>query len=204
MKEYFKDLISRIKRFSSNLDVFTLLVDKNWRLINDPEGADKLFIFERNNRLLISNNGVVELGKWEQLNSGPLLFDLKDISLLFSHGFVDNHRLVLKLDNIDEFYLFEKDEISGLIKLDMSGMGNSRIMGAAKTYLPGGLGYQILTETEGWGGNFVEYEVIFSNNKRGKFMYNKLENLYYHFELQPKTYFKDKESCLKNLKLHLK
>lgn len=115
MKEYLKDLIPRVKKFSSKLDILTLLVSKNWVLVNNNIPIKKVFIFRRNNQLLISENGAVNIGQWEHLNSGALLLFFQNTKLLFSHGFVDDNVLVLKLDGTNIFYLFEKEENVGLV-----------------------------------------------------------------------------------------
>jgi hypothetical protein len=198
MKEYIKDLIPRVKKFSSKLDILTLIINKNWVLLNYNESTKKVYIFERNNRLIISENGFAKIGKWEHLNSGTLLITFQDIRLLFSQGFVDNKRLVLKIDGLDEYLFFKKEENSGIIIIEPAKELYPTICSP-----PDNLRYQILKETEGWGGKFIEFELLFDQNQRGKIIYDNTKKVYYHNEFKLKKYFEEKEKCIENLKFHL-
>ncbi|OUR93975.1 hypothetical protein A9Q87_04525 [Flavobacteriales bacterium 34_180_T64] len=65
-----------------------------------------VFIFrEKNNQLLISNNGKIEKGNWDYLGNNSLLIDRKDGSFLFKHGFIDDCVLALKVDGKEEYAL---------------------------------------------------------------------------------------------------
>ena len=70
-----------------------------------------VFIFrEKDNQLLISNNGRIEKGNWEYLGNNSLLIDRTDGSYLFKHGFIDNYVLALKVDGKDEYALLVNEQ----------------------------------------------------------------------------------------------
>ncbi|WP_209310006.1 hypothetical protein, partial [Salinimicrobium oceani] len=87
MKTYFSNLIPRIQRFSKKLDDLSLLTDQHWVVINEIENSKIVYIFKKDNRLLISNNGSIEKGNWEHLGNNSLLIDRASNSHLFKQGF---------------------------------------------------------------------------------------------------------------------
>lgn len=111
MKTYLLDIIPKIQRFSQKLDDLTVLLNKHW-VILDEESMNKIvFIFrEKNNQLLISNNGKIEKGTWDYLGSNSLLIDRESGSYLFKHGFVDECVLALKVDGKEEYALLVNEQ----------------------------------------------------------------------------------------------
>lgn len=105
MKTFISDLIPRLQRFSKKLDDLTLLTNQHWILINEIENSKNVYIFQKNNSLLISSNGKVQKGKWEYLGNNSLLIDRNSDSYLFKHGFFDENVLALKVDGKDEYAL---------------------------------------------------------------------------------------------------
>lgn len=103
MKTYFSDLIPRLYRFSQKLDNSILLTNKHWVVIDEFSENKNVYIFRKNNELLISINGKVEKAKWEYIGNNSVLIDLKDESYLFKHGFVDENILALKVDSKDQY-----------------------------------------------------------------------------------------------------
>ncbi len=110
MKTYITDIIPKIQKFSKKLDNLTLLTDQNWVFISGEETIKYIYIFRRNNELIISVNGRVEKGKWEYLGNNSILIEKKDESFLFRHGFFDENILALKVDGKEE-YAFMVNEI---------------------------------------------------------------------------------------------
>lgn len=114
MKTYFSDLIPRIQRFSKKLDDLTLLTDQHWVVINEIENSKIVYIFKKDNRLLISNNGKIEKGNWEHLGNNSLLIDCASNSHLFKQGFFDENILALKIDGKEEYaFLVNENKYEG-------------------------------------------------------------------------------------------
>lgn len=114
MKTYFSNLIPRIQRYSKKLDDLTLLNDQHWVLINEIENSKIVYIFKRDNRLLISNNGTIEKGNWEHLGNNSLLIDRASESRLFKHGFFDENILALNFDGKQEYtFLVNENKYEG-------------------------------------------------------------------------------------------
>lgn len=114
MKTYFSELIPRIQRFSKKLDDLTMLTNQHWVVINEIQNYKILYIFKKDNQLLISNNGQVEKGKWEYLGNNSLLIDRASQSHLFKHGFFDENVLALKIDGKEEYaFLVNENKFEG-------------------------------------------------------------------------------------------
>lgn len=113
MKTYIADIIPQIQRFSQKLDDLTKLTDQHWISIGDIEQRKRVYIFRKNNQLLISDNGIVEKGKWEYLGNQSLLIDTNDKSYLFKHGFFDQNIIALKLDSTNNYAFFVNESKYG-------------------------------------------------------------------------------------------
>lgn len=59
MKTYFLDIISKFKKFSKSLDDQALLLNHRWVIFDEMNESKILFIFRKNDELLISINGDV-------------------------------------------------------------------------------------------------------------------------------------------------
>lgn len=111
MRTFFLDIIPKIKKYSQKLDKLTVLTDKHWVVIDDELKTKIVFIFrEKNNQLLISENGKIEKGNWEYLGNNSLLIDRSEGSFLFKHGFIDDYVLALKVDGKEEYALLVNEQ----------------------------------------------------------------------------------------------
>jgi hypothetical protein len=111
MRTFILDIIPKIKKYSVKLDKITALTNTHWVVIDDALNKKIVFIFrEKNNQLLISDNGRIEKGTWEYLGYNSLLIDKSDGSYLFKHGFIDDHVLALKIDGKEEYALLVNEE----------------------------------------------------------------------------------------------
>ncbi|KAB1070527.1 hypothetical protein F6U93_01840 [Tamlana haliotis] len=111
MKTYILDIIPKIQRFSQKLDNLTILLNKHWVILDEDTSRKSVFIFrEKDNQLLISNDGEIEKGNWEYLGNNSLLIDRKDGSFLFKHGFIDDYVLALKVDGKKEYALLVNEQ----------------------------------------------------------------------------------------------
>jgi len=106
MKTFLLNIIPKIQKYSEKLDNITVLTNKHWVVIEEEVGKKIVFIFrEKDNQLLISENGRIEKGTWEYLGNNSLLIDRKEGSFLFKHGFIDDTVLALKVDGKNEYAL---------------------------------------------------------------------------------------------------
>lgn len=80
-----------------------MLTNQHWVVIDTIDKTKNVYIFRKNNELLVSSDGEVEKGRWEYLGNNSLLIDKKDKSYLFKHGFVDENVLALKIDGREEY-----------------------------------------------------------------------------------------------------
>lgn len=106
MKTYISDIIPRIQRYSYRLDDLTKLTNQHWVSIGDIGQTKCVYIFRKNNQLLISKNGIVDKGTWEYLGNQSLLFDTDEGSFLLKHGFFDQNIIALKLDSTNNYAFF--------------------------------------------------------------------------------------------------
>jgi hypothetical protein len=103
MRTYISEIIPKIKRYSQDLDNLTLLTNQHWVVLDELTLIKTIYIFRKNEELLIATNGMVEKAKWEYLGQNTILVDLKDQSYLFKHGFFDENILALKVDSKEEY-----------------------------------------------------------------------------------------------------
>ncbi len=61
MKTFLLNIIPKIQKYSKKLDDISVLTGKNWVVIEEENENKIVFIFrEKNNQLLISENGKIE------------------------------------------------------------------------------------------------------------------------------------------------
>ncbi len=114
MQTFISDIIPQIQRFSQKLDDLTILTNQHWVVVDEIDKSKNVYIFRKNNELLISSNGEVEKGRWEYLGNNSLLIDKKDKSYLFKHGFFDENILALKIDGRNEYaFLVNENKYDG-------------------------------------------------------------------------------------------
>ena len=114
MDSYFiNNIIPRLRRFAVNIEIKEALVDKIWEIFDDPENVHD-YQFLRDNRLIMTHNGDVKIGRWEMLPNNRLLIERgndQPINLLYdfsTHGVV----LMKKAGNNQiPFLLFDKNVI---------------------------------------------------------------------------------------------
>jgi hypothetical protein len=105
MKEYILSLLPRLSKFSKGLNNSAILVDKPW-IYMDEQGQQTKFVFRPNQELIVSNNGVVQKGRWEYLTAmDALLIEHGNHTQLFSQSFIDKGLLILNLDNTLELFV---------------------------------------------------------------------------------------------------
>lgn len=114
MQTFISDIIPKIQRFSQKMDDLTMLTNQHWVVMDEIDKTKNVYIFRKNNELLVSSNGEVEKGRWEYLGNNSLLIDKKDRSYLFKHGFFDENVLALKIDGREEYaFLVNENKYDG-------------------------------------------------------------------------------------------
>lgn len=100
MKDYIQKLLPRLQQYSYSLDRKEIFIDFPWVRL-DEKGNKETYIFKRNGQLVMSINGVAEIGSWELLaTSGMLLIDRIKDKMLLRHDFIDKAILALKTDDL--------------------------------------------------------------------------------------------------------
>lgn len=102
MKEYLKDLLPRIKKYSKELDAKTILYNKKWLFLSD-NNDEIVYIFRPDKELIVTVNGVGGKGKWEILFENTICIEYKEEIRVYNTAFVDNSFLALQLDSNLEF-----------------------------------------------------------------------------------------------------
>jgi len=114
MKTFIAEIIPKIQKYSEKLDNIAMLTNQHWVVFDDIDSEKQVYIFRSNNQLIVSKNGKVEKGNWENIGNNSLLLDLKDESYLFKHGFFDKNILALKLDGKSQYaFLINESKYSG-------------------------------------------------------------------------------------------
>lgn len=108
MIEYIKNIIPRIKSFSQKVDKEELLIGKTWVWVGFDQGYTT-FHFLRDNRLLISQLGNVQEGKWEFIGNNQLLNVRGErFNVLLNNGILFEGVLIMQkqgvLDNFEVLY----------------------------------------------------------------------------------------------------
>jgi hypothetical protein len=82
------------------------LTEQHWVALDNISVQKRVYIFRRNNELLVSTGGLVERGKWEFIGKNSLLLDIDKSIFLLKHGFFDDNILALKVDSKEEYAIF--------------------------------------------------------------------------------------------------
>ena len=79
-----------------SLEVFKQhLINKNWVLLRNSEGHRQVYIFQKDQTLLISQVGEVDKGRWEEVGDNSLLIEIGSKSTLYIPTHKTEHLLIL-------------------------------------------------------------------------------------------------------------
>lgn len=108
MHLFLKNLIPRLKQYSTELSRIEQLVDKTWLHTDDYNNLIS-YRFLRDGTLLITNNGIVEEGAFVYLPPDSLYLKFGEEKRMFSQNFVINGILVLQIQSRTEtpFILYD-------------------------------------------------------------------------------------------------
>lgn len=206
MKTYVLGIISKIQEYSYKLDDLTELQNHHWVLLNNIDEAKEVFIFRKNGELLISKRGRVEKVKWEYLGNNSMLIELQDQTFLFSHSFLDDNFLALKVDGDNEYVIFINEtnfdkEIKSINEVEsflekeylvhpITGknlLKNSRKDAVDIKQLESGFNFKM--------GKFKKYRITFANNDKYDVYHQVNSDKYYIYFNQRILLFQDFDSC---------
>jgi len=100
MKAFIFDLVNKLQRTSNALDAKTILCNKTWRVFSDT-GEKEVYIFMEDGKLVISSNGVVEMGTWMYVPANQSLVITGKQNYLV-HPVICNNILALIVDGTNQ------------------------------------------------------------------------------------------------------
>ena len=100
MKAFIFDLISKLHRESNSLDAKATLCNKTWRVFSDT-GEKEVYIFMEDGKLVISSNGLVEMGTWMYVPANQSLV-LTGKQNYLVHPVICNNILALIVDGTNQ------------------------------------------------------------------------------------------------------
>lgn len=102
MKEYLKNILPSITKYSKALDKKSLFAGQSWVLIDEQLNKHQ-YIFKKDGQLLLSVNGKGKVGTWELIpSSNSLWIDNGEEKLLLNQAFIDDGIMILKMDSFTE------------------------------------------------------------------------------------------------------
>lgn len=95
-----------------SLEVFKQhLINKNWVLLRNSEGHRQVYIFQKDQTLLISQAGEVDKGRWEEVGDNSILIEVDNKSTLYKPTHKTEHLLILKVDGKEEYLHFVDEKL---------------------------------------------------------------------------------------------
>ena len=111
MRDYISTILPRIQQYSKQLNDEANFVEIPWAFL-DEAGAKVIYIFRRNNELLVSRYGDVATGRWEYLPVvQSLLIEYQGSKRLYNQGFLDKAVMVLRKDGTEELFALGNSQI---------------------------------------------------------------------------------------------
>ena len=111
MKEFLSEITQKIKDKGINKIETKYLTNNSWFYINEnvPE-IKTVYIFRKNNELLISKNGQIEKGKWDNLQhaTSSLIIEDEGSSTLFNIIYLSTNYMLLQQDGTETFHKTRK------------------------------------------------------------------------------------------------
>lgn len=100
MKAFIFDLINKLQRTSNTLDAKAILCNKTWRVFSDT-GEKEVYIFMEDGKLVISSNGIVNMGTWMYIPANQSLVITGNQNYLV-HPVICNNILALVVDGTNQ------------------------------------------------------------------------------------------------------
>lgn len=113
MKTYLLNIPRRLKLFNNVLNAKTHLINKSWRVLNDDEVTESYF-FKENGEIIISQNGMAQIGKYEILPIGKILVSVSEKNYILRPTVTEDKSILgFQLDGTEQYSLL-LDEASAL------------------------------------------------------------------------------------------
>ena len=80
-------------------------------LLRDSEGHRQVYIFQKDQTLLISQAGEVDKGRWEEVGDNSILIEVGSKSTLYKPTHETEHLLILKVDGKEEYLHFVDEKL---------------------------------------------------------------------------------------------
>ena len=100
MKAFLFDFVNKLQRTSDALDAKTILCNKTWRVFSDS-GDKEVYIFMEDGKLVISMNGIVDIGTWMYIPANQSLVITGKQNYLV-HPVICNDILALVVDGTNQ------------------------------------------------------------------------------------------------------
>lgn len=100
------DILPEIKKHGQKFNEITLLTNDRWVSIDNILYNKTVYIFRRNEELLISKNGLVEKANWKYLGNQSISINKEGDRFLLEKGFYDKNILVFKIEGSEEHVVF--------------------------------------------------------------------------------------------------
>jgi hypothetical protein len=111
MNKYIENLLPRLKRYSADLSRLENFVDLPW-IFKDVNNIIHKYIFKRDGDLIISSNGIPNLGTWEYLSvAKSILINHISNPLLLRQFYVDSKIMVLQTDGSNENFILVNENL---------------------------------------------------------------------------------------------
>lgn len=70
-----------------------------WVVLDENSETKESYIFQKNNKLLITIDGIGKYGIWDVIDNESVLIEVDNVPILYKHIFVEDLFLVLRRDN---------------------------------------------------------------------------------------------------------
>ena len=78
------------------------LIKKNWVLLKESEEERQIYIFQKDQTLLIANSGDVIKGKWEEVGDNLLMIEFDNKSTLYQPSYESESIFILKVNGKEQ------------------------------------------------------------------------------------------------------
>lgn len=198
MQTYLSDIFNRVQRFSKKLDHTSMLLNKHWVLLDELSSTKVVYIFQSNNVLIISQNGVAERAKWEYLSENSIIIDFKNgSSYLYKHGFLDSNILALKIDSQEKYAVLVNEN---KFQDQLNSLGAITLF-LEQTYLLNppekGIEFNLIRESLTWKMGYSKEFNVSVNGKNVTTVYQRTSDGKYYIHTDTEIIlFEDKSSYL--------
>ena len=97
------------------------LIKKNWVLLKESEEERQIYIFQKDQTLLIANSGDVIKGKWEEVGDNSLMIEFDNKSTLYQPSYESESIFILKVNGKEQYLNLVEEKLyeEGYRSVDM-------------------------------------------------------------------------------------